>query len=303
MTQKARSLGMNATVFKNAHGLPHPEQITTARDMVTLALRLNDDFPRYYGLFATRTFSYDGETYRNHNTLLGRFEGTDGIKTGYTAASGFNLVSSVRRDGKHIVGAVFGGRDGRNPQRHHAHAADTRAGTGLDTQDTQASARRQGSACAGTGKALSRDSSSRPRKLRSPGPRRGSARPMRNSLCAQLRPMATEAGEQRMPQSPRIDIARVRPVLVAPRARTVEPTLVEPVASLRRAAHRTRPRHLGRRAPHGRAPMARRARAAALRSAVHRLQAWRLRQSACRAAATGQHCALATAAHIHDPSR
>lgn len=109
MTQKARTLGMGSTTFKNPHGLPDAHQVTTARDMVTLALRLNDHFPRYYPLFATRTFAYGGSLYRNHNTMLGRFEGTDGIKTGYTSASGFNLVSSVRRDGKHVVGAIFGG--------------------------------------------------------------------------------------------------------------------------------------------------------------------------------------------------
>ena len=77
--------------------------------MVTLALRLQDDFPRHYPLFATRTFTYNGETYRNHNTMLFSYEGSDGLKTGYTRASGFNLVASVRRGRKHVVGAVFGG--------------------------------------------------------------------------------------------------------------------------------------------------------------------------------------------------
>jgi len=109
MTQKARQLGMTATVFRNASGLPDEEQLTTARDMVTLALRLQDDFPQHYPLFATRTFTYGGETLYNHNTLLETFEGTDGIKTGYTRASGFNLVASVRRGRKHVVGAIFGG--------------------------------------------------------------------------------------------------------------------------------------------------------------------------------------------------
>ncbi len=109
MTQKARQLGMTATVFRNASGLPDEEQVTTARDMVTLALHLQDDFPRHYPLFATRTFTYRGETLYNHNTLLETFEGTDGIKTGYTRASGFNLVASVRRGRKHVVGAIFGG--------------------------------------------------------------------------------------------------------------------------------------------------------------------------------------------------
>ncbi|HZA01109.1 MAG TPA: SPOR domain-containing protein, partial [Hyphomicrobiaceae bacterium] len=81
----------------------------TARDMLTLALRLQDDFPRHYPLFATRSFTYNNHTYRNHNGLLGSFQGTDGIKTGYTRGSGFNLVSSVHRGNRHVVGAVFGG--------------------------------------------------------------------------------------------------------------------------------------------------------------------------------------------------
>ncbi len=109
MTQKARGLGMRNTTFRNASGLPDNAQVTTARDMLTLALRLQDDFPKLYPLFATRAFSYNGANHKNHNTLLGTFEGIDGIKTGYTRMSGFNIVTSMRRGEKHIVGAVFGG--------------------------------------------------------------------------------------------------------------------------------------------------------------------------------------------------
>ncbi|MDX2201709.1 MAG: serine hydrolase [Hyphomicrobiaceae bacterium] len=109
MTQKAHQIGMTATTFRNASGLPDPGQLTTARDMATLALRLQDEFPQHYVLFGTRTFAYKGETFRNHNTLLFHYEGADGIKTGYTRASGFNLVSSVRRGNKHVVGVIFGG--------------------------------------------------------------------------------------------------------------------------------------------------------------------------------------------------
>jgi D-alanyl-D-alanine carboxypeptidase len=109
MTQKAHQIGMTATQFRNASGLPDPGQMTTARDMATLALRLQDEFPQHYVLFGTRTFTYKGETFRNHNTLLFHYEGADGIKTGYTRASGFNLVSSVRRGNKHVVGVIFGG--------------------------------------------------------------------------------------------------------------------------------------------------------------------------------------------------
>ena len=110
MTRKARQLGMKGTTFANASGLPSSRQVTTARDMLRLALRLSDDFPREYRNFALRTFTYGGRRYRSHNRLLKTFRGTDGIKTGYTRAAGFNLVASVRRDNKHVLGVVFGER-------------------------------------------------------------------------------------------------------------------------------------------------------------------------------------------------
>jgi D-alanyl-D-alanine carboxypeptidase len=110
MTAKARQLGMRSTVFRNAHGLPDSEQVTTARDMVTLSLAIYDHFPNHAKVFSTRRFTYAGASYRNHNTLLATFSGMDGIKTGYTRSSGFNLTASVRRDGRHVVAAVLGGR-------------------------------------------------------------------------------------------------------------------------------------------------------------------------------------------------
>ncbi|MFM1813438.1 MAG: hypothetical protein RLZ98_133 [Pseudomonadota bacterium] len=110
MTAKARALGLRDTTFQNASGLPSSAQVTTARDMVSLGLRLQEDFPRYYPLFATRKFAYRGKLYRNHNGLLHRFGGTEGIKTGYIRASGFNVVTSYRRGRKHLIGAVFGAR-------------------------------------------------------------------------------------------------------------------------------------------------------------------------------------------------
>lgn len=110
MNAKAGELGMSKTHFENASGLPDPEQVTTAHDMITLALHLQDDFPQHYPLFAMREFRYNGHSLRNHNTLMNSFTGIDGIKTGYTQASGFNLVSSLRRNGRHLVGAVFGGQ-------------------------------------------------------------------------------------------------------------------------------------------------------------------------------------------------
>lgn len=109
MNTRAREIGMSKTHFENASGLPNDDQVTTARDMATLALHLQDDYPAYYPLFATSAFSYQGKTYRNHNTMLNNFAGIDGIKTGYTRASGFNLVTSLRRGERHLIGVVFGG--------------------------------------------------------------------------------------------------------------------------------------------------------------------------------------------------
>lgn len=112
MTRTARSMGMTKTTFLNASGLPNPGQVTTARDMATLGLRLMRDYPQYYPYFRTQSFTYGGQTINGHNRLLGRFDGTDGIKTGYINASGFNLVSSVRRGDKRLVGVVLGGKTG-----------------------------------------------------------------------------------------------------------------------------------------------------------------------------------------------
>lgn len=118
MTQKAHSLRMKSTTFKNAHGLPNSRQVTTARDMARLGLALREHYPKYYKYFSTRSFKFGKATYGNHNRLLGKVRGVDGIKTGYTRASGFNLVSSVQTDGRSIVAVVMGGRSGasRNAQ-------------------------------------------------------------------------------------------------------------------------------------------------------------------------------------------
>ncbi len=110
MTRKARQLGMSRTVFRNANGLPDPEQVTTARDLITLGRAIQDRFPKYYTYFSTRVFHYAGASYRNHNRLLGRIEGVDGIKTGFIGASGFNVLTNVKTDDRHIVAVVLGGR-------------------------------------------------------------------------------------------------------------------------------------------------------------------------------------------------
>ncbi len=110
MTATARSLGMHNTFFHNASGLPDALQITTASDLAILARHLAYDFPQYFHYFATPAFNFRGTQYVTHDNLIGRYEGADGIKTGYTGASGFNLVSSVVRNNVHVIGVVMGGR-------------------------------------------------------------------------------------------------------------------------------------------------------------------------------------------------
>ena len=110
MTRVAHSIGMTHSTFNNASGLPNPGQYTTARDMATLGLRLMRDFPQYYPYFRITAFQFHGRTIKTHNSLLQHFEGTDGIKTGYIADSGYNLVTSTKRDDKRLVGVVLGAR-------------------------------------------------------------------------------------------------------------------------------------------------------------------------------------------------
>ena len=112
MTRKARAIGMQNTVYRNASGLPNDQQITTARDQALLGIAVQQRFPKYYKYFSISSFVYHGKGIRNHNKLLGKVEGVDGIKTGYTNASGFNLVTSVKRGYRHVVAVVLGGRSG-----------------------------------------------------------------------------------------------------------------------------------------------------------------------------------------------
>jgi len=110
MTHTAHQIGMSRTLYRNASGLPNDEQLTTARDLTLLARSLQERFPKYYHYFSLHEFTYDGEVIGSHNHLLGRVDGVDGIKTGYTRASGFNLLTSVHRDGRALVAVVMGGR-------------------------------------------------------------------------------------------------------------------------------------------------------------------------------------------------
>ncbi|WP_197708137.1 SPOR domain-containing protein [Hartmannibacter diazotrophicus] len=137
MTRTARAIGMRGTRFRNASGLPDERQYTTARDMMTLGVALQVRFPRYFDYFQTRRFVWKGRTIGNHNRLLGNVEGVDGIKTGYTRMSGFNLVTSVQRDGRKVVAVVLGGtsgrwRDDRMRELIAAYMPKARRGRGVD---------------------------------------------------------------------------------------------------------------------------------------------------------------------------
>lgn len=109
MTRKAHQLGMVNSNFRNANGLPDPGQISTARDMAILCRALIRHFPQYYHYFSVREFTYNGIEHANHNHLMSRYEGMDGLKTGLTNASGFNLAASAVRNGRRLIGVVFGG--------------------------------------------------------------------------------------------------------------------------------------------------------------------------------------------------
>ena len=118
MTLKAHALGMGHTTYVNASGLPDDDQVTTAHDQALLGRAIQDRFPRYYQFFSTTAFVFRGETIRGHNHLLGSVVGVDGIKTGFTSASGFNLLTSVHRDGRYLVGVVLGGRSASERDAH-----------------------------------------------------------------------------------------------------------------------------------------------------------------------------------------
>jgi len=124
MTQKARQLGMSSTVFRNASGLPNSEQVTTARDLAKLANALMRDYPHYYAIFSTQSYTYRGRVLTNHNRMLGNYDGADGLKTGYTNASGFNLVMSAVRDNRRLIGVVMGGTSAAQRDRTMAALMD-----------------------------------------------------------------------------------------------------------------------------------------------------------------------------------
>lgn len=124
MTQRARELGMPSTVFRNASGLPDNAQVTTARDMATLSIRVMQDFPEYYPYFSTQSFTYRGTTHTSHNRLVRNYAGADGLKTGFIRASGFNVATSAVRNNRRIVSVVMGGFTAASRDTHMADLLD-----------------------------------------------------------------------------------------------------------------------------------------------------------------------------------
>lgn len=118
MTQRARQLGMHKTVFRNPHGLPNANHQSTARDLAKLAHAMIRDHRSYYPLFSQKTMQYKGRTLKTTNALLGQTKGVDGLKTGYTNASGYNLIISAQREGRRLVAVVMGGASGKSRDQH-----------------------------------------------------------------------------------------------------------------------------------------------------------------------------------------
>ena len=124
MNAKSKSLGMDGTHYVNPNGLPDDRQKTTVEDLALLSRAVIRDFPQYYPLFDTETFTFNGATYRNTNNLLGKYPGMDGIKTGWIATSGYNLTASAIREGKRVIGVVFGARSPSERKEDMTHLLD-----------------------------------------------------------------------------------------------------------------------------------------------------------------------------------
>ncbi|RWX78710.1 peptidase M15 [Neorhizobium lilium] len=130
MTAKARTLGMSQTVFRNASGLPDDAQVTSARDMATLAMALIRDYPEEYKIFSMRSFQFRGKKIPGHNNLMYRYPGMDGVKTGFVNASGFNIASAVTINGHRIIGVIMGGKSARKRDDQMAALLDQYAAGG-----------------------------------------------------------------------------------------------------------------------------------------------------------------------------
>jgi len=224
MTRKARALGMSSTTFRNASGLPDPEQVTTARDLTVLGRAIHDHFPKYWRFFQTRSFDYAGRSYRNHNKLLGRVEGVDGIKTGFTRASGFNLLTSARDGDRHIIAVVLGGRSGR--------IRDQQMASLVENHIESASGNRTAPMIARAGGEPMRSAAVVPSSTPTPAPS-----PSRAQTTAAQRVEARMTA-QRSAETAKIEAAKVEAVKVEAakiEAARTEPSRVEPIRAAQAA--------------------------------------------------------------------
>ena len=234
MTRKARALGMSKTVYRNASGLPNDEQVTTARDQATLGRAIQDRFPRYYRYFATSTFVYKGNAIRNHNRLLGSVEGVDGIKTGYTRASGFNLVTSMRRGNRHLIGVVLGGRSGgsRDAIMRNLLAENLDKGA---TSRTVAAVTERGGSDAGTEIADASDTAARPtpavQTAVDPAPPRPASR--LSALAAATAAMPPVPSKPEVKPEARIEPAPLTNGVIASQPLSIIPGSSEPMKPVR----------------------------------------------------------------------
>jgi D-alanyl-D-alanine carboxypeptidase len=218
MTAKARELGMHSTTFRNASGLPDGQQVTTARDMVTLSVRVMQDFPQYYHYFGLQEFTYRGTTHTSHNRLVRNYPGADGLKTGFIRASGFNVATTANRNGRRLVGIVMGGFSGAS---RDAHMADL-----LDRSFARAALRDQRSWIANTN--FSRDFmtfSGSPQPIRQPTP----SRPVIASSGVTLTPSSSSSNTASRPA--RASAAETPTPSPSPAARIEELTSASSVSS------------------------------------------------------------------------
>jgi D-alanyl-D-alanine carboxypeptidase len=244
MTRKARALGMASTVYRNASGLPDPEQITTARDLTILGRAIQDRFPKQYKYFATRVFHYGRAAHRNHNKLLGRIEGVDGIKTGFTRASGFNLLTSAKTGDRHIVAAVLGGRSGASRDNIMASLVNQtlpRAYAGARTAPViaEASERPRPAVVAEVSRQRPTEAQVETTAATTPAPRTkpqpldlNAMRPVAASTTPTTTPtgpaMRWSAGPQAIPQAAQAYAAVEAPVAPPPRPQPLPPTTAAP---------------------------------------------------------------------------
>jgi D-alanyl-D-alanine carboxypeptidase len=227
MTRKARALGMNNTTYRNASGLPDSAQVTTARDQATLGRAIQERFPRYYKYFSIRSFTFRGQRIANHNRLLGSVDGVDGIKTGYIRASGFNLVTSVKRNGRNVVAVVLGGtsagaRDARMRQllAQHVDSAATRKTAPMiaeapvrDTPAPRAAARQNSAVTDRFEMASATNAPARSEAPRGFAPTAGSTDP--------IKPVAVRTVSVKPPA---VKTAKAAPIVAQPAAPSAAPT-------------------------------------------------------------------------------